>query len=393
MLAVLLFHVLASLCPGGFVGVDVFFVISGYLITGGILRDLKSGRFSIGNFYHRRIRRIMPAYCILIAGVFATGCALYHAAPLILLGDSVTASSLFLANYHFASLNGNYFDRGIHAQALLHLWSLSIEEQFYLFIPLLCALIWKFRRPIAPALALLAVVSLSAAICAVLSGQKDNAFYFLHYRAWELLTGSLLALLPVVRRAEGMSPLPPDTSHSRNAEPAKANRSRMAPAAAKIGHELLTTVGLLAVFGSYAVISAKTPFPGATALPAVLGTALLIRYGEGGWISRLLSCRPLVLTGKISYSLYLWHWPVIVFWRYAAYDQVGVCDYVGMFLLSFLLGYLFLEVYRIAGAQLLRLDRSQIIPFRRRRNGLPGRPWHGVRVLSRLADHLAPGRK
>ena len=94
------------------------------------------------------------------------------------------------------------------------------------------------------------------------------------------------------------------------------------------------------VLASYAVLSSETPFPGAAAMPPVIGTALLIRYGQSGWVSQMLSCRPFVLTGKISYSLYLWHWPVIVFWRYVAYDRLSFDDYIGMFLLSLLLGYL-----------------------------------------------------
>jgi peptidoglycan/LPS O-acetylase OafA/YrhL len=327
VLPVMFFHILATLCPGGFAGVDVFFVISGYLITGGILRDLKSNRFTIRNFYYRRIRRIMPAYFALIAGVFVAGCTLYYDAPLTLLSSAVISGTLFVANFHFWNMAGDYFAPALHTQALLHLWSLSVEEQFYLFIPLLCATIYKFRRRlVTPALALLAVLSLSGSIYAVMNGKQDNAFYLLHFRAWELLAGSLLATLPVlgsprrvgVAKGETGSPLP--ASHSR--------------------HAFLATVGLLMVLITYAVISSKTPFPGAAALAPVIGTTLLIRYGQSGWVSRLLSCRPLVLTGKISYSLYLWHWPVIVFWRYAVYDDLCFYDYIGMFCLSLLLGYL-----------------------------------------------------
>jgi peptidoglycan/LPS O-acetylase OafA/YrhL len=320
VLPVVLFHILAALCPGGFAGVDVFFVISGYLITGGILRDLQKDRFTIRNFYYRRIRRIMPAYFAMIIGVFTAGCALYYAAPLMMLGDAVTAGTLFLANLHFRSMRGGYFAPQLHSQPLLHLWSLSVEEQFYLFIPLLCAIIWKFRRRlIAPALALLAVLSLIHAVRAVEAGQQNDAFYFLPFRAWELLAGSLLAMLPSVARQAPLS----------------APRRKIDK-----GKAFFATAGLLMVLIPYAILSSKTPFPGAAALSPVIGTALLIRYGQGGWVSRLLSSRPLVATGKISYSLYLWHWPVTVFWRYATYDQLYVYDYIGMFLLSLVLGYL-----------------------------------------------------
>ncbi len=331
VIPVVLYHVLASLCPGGFAGVDVFFVISGYLITGGILRDLEKERFTIRNFYYRRIRRIMPAYFAMIAGVFAVGCALYYAAPLVMLGDAVTAGTLFVANLHFWMLDGDYFAPNLHSQALLHLWSLSVEEQFYLFIPLLCAIIWKFRRSmVAPVLALLALLSLAGAIYAVLHGKQNNAFYFLHFRAWELLAGSLLAMLPATTStvAENVSQHPQTTSNPVFSQTQTFKQFLLAP------------LGLLLVALTYVCISAKTPFPGLAALPPVVGTALLIRYGRSGWVSRLLACRPFVAAGKISYSLYLWHWPVTVFWKYAVYDQLYAYDCLGMFLLSLLLGYL-----------------------------------------------------
>lgn len=313
VLPVVLFHILAALCPGGFAGVDVFFVISGYLITGGILRDLDRGRFSISGFYHRRIRRIMPAYFVLIAAVFAAGCGLLYAKRLVFLGESVAAGTLFAANFHFWMLGGDYFAPRLHAQPLLHLWSLSVEEQFYLFIPLLCAVIFKFRRRwVAPVLAVLAVLSLAGAVYAVMSGRQNSAFYLLQFRAWELLAGSLLAALGV--RASAAPP---------------GSRSN-----------LTALLGLFLVLAPYGLLSSSIPFPGLAALPSVIGTVLLLRYGPCGPVSRFLSWRPLVLTGKASYSLYLWHWPVTVFWKYAVHDQLWISDYLGMFALSLLLGFL-----------------------------------------------------
>lgn len=310
---VVLFHILAILCPGGFIGVDVFFVISGYLITGGILRDLAKNRFSIINFYHRRIRRILPAYFTLVGGVFAAGCILYWAGPLKFLGDAVAAGTLFLANFHFWFLGGDYFAPQLHSQALLHLWSLSVEEQFYLFIPILCAIIWRIRRGlVAPTLAMVGALSLFAAVYAVWTGKQSSAFYLLHFRAWELLVGSLLAMVPAVGAQAGVA----------------------------FKHAFLASAALLMVLVPYIVISETTPFPGVTALPSIIGAALLIRYGKFGWVSCLLAWRPFVLTGKISYSLYLWHWPVIVFWKYVVFDQLIVWDYIGMILLSLLLAYL-----------------------------------------------------
>jgi peptidoglycan/LPS O-acetylase OafA/YrhL len=314
VLPVLLFHVLDRLCPGGFAGVDVFFVISGYLITGGILRDSEAKRFTIRNFYYRRIRRIMPAYVVLIAGVFAAGCAIYYSLPLIHLGDASVMGTLFSANLYFWKLTGDYFAPDARTNPLLHLWSLSVEEQFYLFIPLLCATMWRFRRRwLVPMLGMIATLSFAGATYAVAKGHSNSAFYLLHYRAWELLAGSLLATLPTKASPQ-----------------AGSSTSSTALAAA----------GLLMVLLPYAFLSERIPFPGVTALPSVLGTTLLIRYGQSGWVNRLLSWVPSVGAGKISYSLYLWHWPVTVFWRYAVYDQLYAYDYVGMVVLSLLLGYL-----------------------------------------------------
>ena len=339
VLPVVLFHVLSALCPGGFAGVDVFFVISGYLITGGILRDLATGRFTIRNFYHRRIRRIMPAYFTLIAGVWAVGCVLYYSRPLVHLSNTVIMATLFSANLYFCQISGAYFSPNIHDYPLLHLWSLSVEEQFYLCIPLLCVILWKLRRPrIAPVMATLAVLSLAAAIYALRLGKMNSVFYLLHYRAWELLAGALLAMLPVAS----------SSAYARlDAGPAQDCRKRFLFASVNARHALLASLGMLLVLLPYACLSSQTPFPGITAAPSVLGAVLLIRYGHRDWVARLLSWRPFVLTGKISYSLYLWHWPVTVFWKYAVYNQLCVYDYLGMFLLSLLLGYLswrFVEV-------------------------------------------------
>ena len=352
VLPVVLFHVLATLCPGGFAGVDVFFVISGYLITGGILRDLEKDRFTIRNFYHRRIRRIMPAYFALIAGVFATGCAIYYSTPLIHLGDASVMGTLFSANLYFWKMGGDYFAPNVHTNPLLHLWSLSVEEQFYLFIPLLCAIVWKIRlRAVMPVFAILATLSLAGAIYAVMTGKQNSAFYLLHFRAWELLAGSLLAMLPadrfIVSRFQGFTSfhrsdhVPCNTETLKPCNPETVfHDETLKPWNPETLKPILATLGLLMVLVPYAALSSKTPFPGAAALSSVLGTALLIRYGSTGWVSKLLAWRPFVATGKISYSLYLWHWPVTVFWKYAVYDQLYWFDYVGMVLLSFLLGYL-----------------------------------------------------
>lgn len=318
VLPVVLYHLLASLCPGGFGGVDVFFVISGYLITGGVLRDLAKDQFSIGNFYHRRIRRILPAYFMLITSVFIFGCVVYYISPLLNTCDAALFGSLFTANIYFYVYGGDYFAFGLKDNALLHLWSLSVEEQFYLFIPLLCSIVWKFRRSlVALTLSVLAVLSLVAAIHAMATGQHDRAFYFMHLRAWELLMGALFAMLPTITLIDTL--------------PTKLAFIRLSR---------LSAAGLLLVLIPYAIYTSTTPFPGIAALPFVIGTALLIRYGQYGWVSKVLCWGPFVNIGKISYSLYLWHWPIMVFWKYITYNQLNAWDYIGMFVLSLLLSWL-----------------------------------------------------
>lgn len=318
VLPVLLFHVLSPLCPGGFAGVDVFFVISGYLIAGGIWRDLEEQRFTIRRFYHRRIRRILPAYFGMIAAVFAAGIGLYYALPLIGLSDAVCMGTLFSSNLFFHALQSDYFAVEAKTNPLLHLWSLSVEEQFYLIIPLLCSLLWKLRRRwLLPSLIVLAAGSLVGAVLAVQHGRGAGAFYLLHYRAWELLAGVIVSLLPA---AAGASP---------ETDKAAAHRG-----------DALAGAGLALVLAPYALLSENRPFPGLTAIPSVVGTLLLIRYGHAGWVGRLLAWTPLVSIGKISYSLYLWHWPVVVFWHYATYEQLHTLDYLGMLAASLALGQL-----------------------------------------------------
>ncbi|MFZ4394491.1 MAG: acyltransferase family protein [Kiritimatiellia bacterium] len=314
VLPVVLFHIAAALCPGGFAGVDVFFVISGYLIVGGILRDLEQDRFTIRAFYHRRIRRILPAYFVMIALVLAAGCAVYYSRPLVHLSNTVIAATLFAANIYYGHINGDYFAPDIHDYPLLHLWSLSVEEQFYLCIPLLCVLLWRVRRSlVAPVLAALAVGSLAVVILEIQVGNMNSAFYLLHCRAWELLAGALLAWhARATARGDGAGGRCLTSSRSGT----------------------LAVCGMALVLLPYAYLSSRSVFPGLATLPSVAGTVLLIRFGDAGWVARVLTWRPFVLTGKISYSLYLWHWPVIVFWKYATFNQTGLGDAAGMFLVS-----------------------------------------------------------
>ena len=291
VLAVVLHHLSASLVPGGYVGVDVFFVISGYLITRIISREMEEGTFTFARFYERRARRIFPALFAMLAVTLAVGYFLLLPSDYSGTLRGALGTLFFSSNIVFwRDMAAGYFaatDAGLNP--LLHTWSLAVEEQFYVFFPILLLLCYRyFRRHIVLILVGCAVVSLAGA--ALLVQSKSVAVFFLSpFRAWELLVGSLLAFntMPVIR--------------------SRAVREAVAGA------------GLLAILIACFVYDAKTTFPGFAALAPVLGAAAIMHAGASGpsLVGRLLQWKPVVYIGLISYSLYLWHWPLIVLTRYA----------------------------------------------------------------------------
>jgi peptidoglycan/LPS O-acetylase OafA/YrhL len=287
VLSVVAFHLLPRALPGGYLGVDIFFVLSGFLITSIIWREIQEGRFSIARFYDRRVRRIMPALMILLIVVTPLAAAMLLPADLIGYGKSLLATVCFAANFYFWR-DTNYFARASEDKPLLHIWSLGVEEQFYILFPLILALLWRRwpRRAIA-AIGALTLLSLAANVVALYVGADSTAFFLLPTRAWELGLGSLLALIP--SRVGGTSPL------------------NGAAAAAGL---LLVGIGLLAA-------PQTVPFMPA-ALPATAGVALIVFAGRGAAtrVNRALQANPLRWVGLVSYSLYLWHWPIIVFAQY-----------------------------------------------------------------------------
>jgi peptidoglycan/LPS O-acetylase OafA/YrhL len=381
--------------PGGYVGVDVFFVISGYLITSLILKDLERGSFSMVNFWERRIRRIFPALAVMVAVTCVAGWFLLLPVDLAKLGASVIAQSLLVSNFYFWRTT-NYFGGANEEKPLLHTWSLAVEEQFYLIFPIALMAIWAFfnyrlkkrdernlttedtectefkagarlgkpsgaafsnpstselardcantaptrsasvsaslqatsdslpatspigeqrRRTLFWIFAVVALLSFGISIWGV-KAQPFATFFLLPTRAWELLIGSMLAVLPA----------------------AVVCRSA-------ILREILCLVGLAGIFLPVFFYGEQTPFPGMAALPPCLGTALLIWANtppascvpNQSRFASALSWPPMVFIGLISYSLYLWHWPVICFSSYWAVSEFTAMEKWGLILASVVL--------------------------------------------------------
>jgi len=286
---VVVYHLHAAALPGGFVGVDVFFVISGYLITGIIGKEMAEGRFSFRRFYERRARRIFPALFAMVAATLVACFAVMLPTDLIGALRGALGALLFAANLVFWKMDTGYFEEiDSRTNPLLHTWSLGVEEQFYVLFPvfLLVCIRWVPGR-IAAVLAACTLISFAAAALLV-RGNAAAAFYLSPFRAWELLAGALLAVgaLPPLRFA--------------------------------VLRELLVAGGLCAILAAAVLYSETTRFPGASALLPVIGAMAVIHGGAGGstLAGRLLSARPMVYVGLISYSLYLWHWPVMVLAQY-----------------------------------------------------------------------------
>ncbi|RKT46976.1 acyltransferase family protein [Thiocapsa rosea] len=286
---VVLFHADIPGFGGGFVGVDVFFVISGYLITSIIARELQTGRFSLARFYERRVRRILPAlFAVLLASALAAALILYPGEARGF-ARSLIAATLFVSSIFFHRESG-YFDQEAELKPLLHTWSLSVEEIFYILYPVLLWLIWSRgqRTRIALVGGIAALSFAASAIALRLDPASSAAFFLPHLRAWELLIGALVALAPL-----------------------RLPRGRLAS-------DLISVLGLVLIAWPVHAYSQDTVFPGLAALSPCLGAALLIVAGQRrtSLVGRGLSWRPIVLIGLISYSLYLWHWPIFVFARH-----------------------------------------------------------------------------
>jgi peptidoglycan/LPS O-acetylase OafA/YrhL len=305
VLPVVLYHYRLPGFSGGFVGVDIFFVISGFLITSLIHAEMGEGRFSILRFYERRIRRIFPAIFALLAAVTVVALVLLFPRDLLQYARSLIATTLFASNIEFWQRAG-YFDTAADLKPLLHTWSLAVEEQFYLVWP---AILFASRRA-GPRLLLLivcAILLLSLAESEREVAQAPTAaFYLLPSRMWELMLGAVLAVAQL-----------------------------RAPQSAVTGN-VIAGLGLTLIAWAVCSYGPDTPFPGLAAIPPCLGAALLIYTGENRalFATRALSVAPLVFIGLISYSLYLWHWPLYVFAKYYASAPLGAGETLALILMS-----------------------------------------------------------
>lgn len=306
VLSVLLFHLDINLVPGGFVGVDVFFVISGFLITTILMQDLAAGRFSLARFYRRRTLRILPPLILVLVVTLAVAPAVLLPGELHQTAQAAIAALFFASNIFFWS-SFDYFTPDAKENPFLHTWSLGIEEQFYLIVPLiLWALHRRGRGLLVPVFALSVAVSFALAVWAVADRPKAT-FYLLPTRYWELGAGALLAMVaPHLRLRRGLA-------------------------------EALGAAGLALVAAGLVLVTPASTFPGVNALWPVLGATALIAAGGATLAGRALSLAPVVFVGTISYALYLWHWPLIVLWKLRTGPDLSAPEQAGLGLAAVIL--------------------------------------------------------
>ena len=286
VLCVVIFHVFPTLLPSGFIGVDMFFAISGFLITGILLRSHDDGSFSMGNFWARRVKRLMPALILVSLSAVILGYFTFYGEQFVQLGRHLKALFLLSSNTH-ASGQFGYWSEGAESMPLLHTWSLGVEEQFYLLFVIALSITLKYstKKVAFCGVVLLAVISYGLSVV-FSESHPDQSFYLLHTRIWEMLVGSMFAFSLQNKQVEKLSE--------------------------KRYWDLLGVGVLIAAF---TFIDGEMAFPGWVAILPVLGTSLVLFSGASAVSKRVLSWNVCVYIGKISYSLYLWHWVVIVYYK------------------------------------------------------------------------------
>lgn len=310
IIPVLFFHAGIPGFSGGYIGVDIFFVISGFLITSIIKREVHNGSFSFTQFWARRARRILPASVAMVIFCLIAGWYLLAPPDYEALGRSARYQAYFAGNFYFWGESG-YFENASELQPLLHMWSLAVEEQFYLVAPLLFLICFRFAPHHTPKILLTILLSSFAVNVFFVEEYPAATFYLLHSRAWELLLGALLAT---------------------NIRPIK--RQSMANG--------ITGASFIILLVCIIYYDRSTPFPGVAAAFPTLATAAIIwgNTNHSTFLRTLLSFKPFVGIGLISYSLYLWHWPLIVFTKYRSIDEFSLLDSIALIVASFIAGYL-----------------------------------------------------
>jgi peptidoglycan/LPS O-acetylase OafA/YrhL len=299
VLAVIGFHANPSFMPGGFAGVDIFFVISGFLIASLILAGLKGGSFSFAEFYARRIRRLFPALIVVLLATWVLGWFILPPTEYAELGRHTLAGAGFAANIlNYAE--AGYFDLPAAAKPLLHLWSLGVEEQFYIVFPALLLLLWRYKA-MSSWVALIGLASFALNI-ALVGSHPSFTFYLPLTRFWEFIAGALLACAHLYGRTFALP------AHSASALPLR---------------DVSAAIGMLLILAGIG-FAREDAFPGWWALLPVLGTFVIIGAGSQAWLNRTILAHPkLVFVGLISYPLYLWHWPLLVLARTAIRTEQG----------------------------------------------------------------------
>jgi len=310
--SVLLFHFNFSFFKGGFLGVDIFFVISGYLITTIIIRDLEKDQFSIKKFYERRARRILPALITVVLFCFPFAWYLYSPGELVDFGESVIATSLFVSNFLFY-FESNYYDIVSEYKPLLHTWSLAVEEQYYIFFPIFLILFWRYgKKLVFSIIAIVFVVSIVLAEYFTNTVTTGASFYLLPTRVFEILLGSMITFVP-----------------------ANFRLSRLG-----VSNQLVSLVGLFLIIFGLTVLDSDSALPGALTLIPIIGTALVILFAtQETVVNRILSIKSFVFLGLISYSTYLWHQPILAFSKYH-FGELSVAFKIFLIFLIHILAYL-----------------------------------------------------
>jgi len=325
ILGVLGFHASSDTVPGGFCGVDVFFVISGFLITGILLRELDTKAFSIPRFYMRRARRLFPALIVVLLVTLGVGWLILLPGEFKDVGTDAGAGAAFFSNLRLYSNATPYFF--VKNRPLLHLWSLGVEEQFYLLWPIFIYWAWRFGRQSMGIVATVIVMVSLISNVSIVSLNPPAAFFLPWNRLWELTLGSILAIYGLPTSIQ-----PPEHNSAITLKIGWLRRRQA---------DLCGFAGMGLLGASYFAAKDNIEFPGLWALPPTIGAALIIFGGSEGFINRrLLSHRPMVFVGKISYPLYLWHWPILCYARLMAPTLNSPWLSIALIALAFVLAYI-----------------------------------------------------